>query len=1297
MGTYSYDEVLEESKKYFDGDEFAAKVFVDKYALQKKNGEYVEKSPEDMHHRLAKEFARIEKKFPNPLSEKEIFNLLKDFKYLVPQGSPMSAIGNSYQTQSISNCFVIQGVNSDKLDSYGGIMLADQELAQIMKRRGGVGLDISGIRPKNMATNNAAKTTDGIGIFMERFSNTCREVAQNGRRGALMITISCNHPEVETFITIKRDLKKVTGANISVRFTDEFMQAVKTDSEFTLRYPVDVPVEEAILTKVVKAKDIWNQLVESAWGSAEPGVLFWDTVKKHTPADIYKEEGFESISTNPCFSGDTLIATADGRNAVTIKQLAEEGKDVPVYSINPKSGKVEIKQGRNPRITGHNQSLVRVTLDDGSFLDTTPDHKFLLKSGKIVLAKDLKTGDSLPAFSKSLATIKDGGKNYYQINTQGKPTFEHRLIAKHYYPKIWEEIYNNTKTIGFAKTGGLVVHHKDYNGLNNHPDNLQVMTFKNHQQFHAEKDNAGENNGRYSGFTSEQIKEHAIILTKQLGQRFSIQDWMSYAAPLKLPVGFSQFRINQLGNILDLAKECAAELGFEYANQDPRLVKTYLDMIKQGYDARINNHKVYVSKKCEKCSNEFEIEFSTREQAFCSKKCSHESLEKNEEFKAKRLNGIHTFSENRINKVKENQAKIYSQLKFNLNRKPKMAEWEMACKRENVPYRVGRSLKFSFKNFKEVQAAGDSYNHKVVSVEALEGQHTVYNITVDDNHTVSVITVVKDDATCGQKYYNGIYVMNCGELILSKNDSCRLLLVNLSSYVDHAFQKNASFNFDLFNKHTIIAQRLMDDVIELELECIDKILLKIENDPQPEAVKLVERNLWLGIKQACQDGRRTGLGITGLGDCLAMLGITYGSDDSVRMTGEIYKALAVGANTATCLLAVERGAFPAFSYEKEKDHVFLNLVMNECSEEVRNMWKETGRRNIALTTTAPTGSVSTMTQTTSGIEPPYLLSYVRRKKHNPSDKNARVDFTDALGDKWQEFTIYHHGVKKWMDATGETDIKKSPYWGATSAEIDWNKSVELQAAAQKWICHSISKTCNLPNSATKELVSEVYMKAWESGCKGFTVYRDGSRTGVLISESDAKKKMVDGRPMDIQEMMAPKRPLMLPCEIKKAKVNGENWTLFVGLLNGKPYEIFGGLSKFVDIPNKHKFGNIIKVNDHGTTTYNLLLGDDLEEDMMIKDIANIFENKTHEAFTRIISLNLRHGTPIHYVVEQLTKDKFAEMNSFVRVVSRTLKAYIKDGIKSSSTKKCPDCGAEGTLVYIENCMTCTECKNSKCS
>jgi ribonucleoside-diphosphate reductase alpha chain len=837
MPGYSYSQVLEASIEYFNGDEFAAKVFVDKYALQKPGGEYLELTPADMHHRLAREFARVEKKYPNPLSEKEIFSLIDRFKYIVPQGSPMSAIGNPYQLQSLSNCFVVQGVHSDKLDSYGGIMLADQELAQIMKRRGGVGLDISGIRPKDTVTANAAKTTDGIAVFMERFSNTCREVAQNGRRGAEMITISVNHPEIETFINIKRDLKKVTGANISIRLNDQFMEAVKKDAEYTLRWPTTASIKQAKVIKVVKAKDIWNQIIDSAWAAAEPGLLFWDNVKKNTPADIYEEEGYGSISTNPC-----------------------------------------------------------------------------------------------------------------------------------------------------------------------------------------------------------------------------------------------------------------------------------------------------------------------------------------------------------------------------------------------------------------------------------------------------------------------------GEIVLSAYDACRLLVLNLASYVNNPFTKKAKFDFELFHKHTLIAQRLMDDIIDLEIECIDRIIEKIKSDPESDEVKATELNLWNKIRSANIGGRRTGLGITALGDCLAELGIKYGSPESIEMTYKIYRALAVGAHTSSCVMAKERGAFPVFSYKKEKDHSFLLDIMKDAGKPTMLLWKKYGRRNIALTTTAPTGSVSTLTQTTSGIEPAYMLSYVRRKKHNPSDHNARVDFTDALGDKWQEFTIYHHGVKKWMDVTGELDLTKSPYWGATSNDINWVASVDLQAAAQKSVDHSISKTCNLPANVTKEVVSDVYMRAWESGCKGFTVYRDGSRSGVLISEETAKKsRNPNDRPTDIEYVAAPKRPQELLCEIKKAKVNGEAWTIFVGLLNGKPYEVFGGLSKFVDIPNKYKTGKILKngKNADGLTTYNLLIGETLDEQMLIKDISNIFENKTHEAFTRMISLNLRHGTPIQYVVEQLTKDKYAEMTSFSKVVARVLKTYIKEGTVVTQ-RTCASCGAEGTLVYLEGCLTCTSCKSSKC-
>lgn len=838
MTEYTYSQVLEASTKYFDGDEFAGKVFTDKYALQNSSGVYLELTPADMHRRLAKEFARVEALYPNPMNEEEIFALLDKFKYIVPQGSPMSAIGNPHQVQSLSNCFVIQGVNNSKLDSYGGIMLSDQEIAQICKRRGGVGLDISGIRPKNAPTANAAKTTDGIGVFMDRFSNTCREVAQSGRRGALIQTISINHPEIETFINIKRDLKKVTGANISIKLNDEFMNAVKNNEEYVLRFPTDVHPSKAKITKKVKAKDIWDQIIDSAWAAAEPGLLFWDTVKRSTPADIYEEEGYGSISTNPC-----------------------------------------------------------------------------------------------------------------------------------------------------------------------------------------------------------------------------------------------------------------------------------------------------------------------------------------------------------------------------------------------------------------------------------------------------------------------------GEIVLSAYDACRLLVLNLSSYVNDPFTSNASFNFELFKKHSMIAQKLMDDIIELEIESIDRILAKIESDPESEEVKQTEKNLWLKIKKANIAGRRTGLGITALGDCLAMLNIKYGSSESIDMTYKIYRALAVGAHTESCILAKERGAFPIFKFSKEKDHAYLNSIMDDAGEEVKKLWREFGRRNIALTTTAPTGSVSTLTQTTSGIEPAYLLSYVRRKKINQSDKNAKVDFVDDLGDKWQEFTIYHHGVKQWMAVTGETDISKSPYAGATSNDIDWVASVEIQAAAQKSVDHSISKTCNLPNSVSRELVSEVYMRAWESGCKGFTVYRDGCRTGVLVSEEAAKKtKKVGERPEDIEFSLAPKRPTELPCDIKKTKINGEAWTIFVGLFNGKPYEIFGGLSKFVDIPNKYKKGKIVKngKNADGLTTYNLVIGNDPDDEMVIKDIANIFENKTYEAFTRIISLNLRHGTPIQYVMEQLTKDKFAEMNSFSKVVARVLKTYIKDGVKATA-RKCDACGAEGTLIYQEGCLSCTNCKSSKCS
>lgn len=820
----SYQDAMAASIKYFSGDELAADVFVSKYALTDKSGDIKELTPNDMHRRLAREFARIEKKYPNSMGEEEIYRLLYGFEHIVPQGSPMAAIGNDYQIQSASNCYVI----GSAFDSYGGILKIDQEQAQLMKRRAGVGHDISNIRPKGIVTNNAAKTTDGIGVFMERFSNTCREVAQNGRRGALMLSCNVHHPEIETFINIKRDRKKVTGANISVKLSDAFMQAVVNDEEYTQQWPIDS--NNPTIVKQVKARYIWEQIITAAWESAEPGLLFWDHAVNNTPSDIYAEQGFRSVSTNPC-----------------------------------------------------------------------------------------------------------------------------------------------------------------------------------------------------------------------------------------------------------------------------------------------------------------------------------------------------------------------------------------------------------------------------------------------------------------------------GEIILSEYDSCRLLVLNLYSYVKNKFLPKSFFDFELFTKHVMKAQRLMDDLIDIELEQIEKILNKINSDPEPENVKLVEKNLWLKIKEVCFNGRRTGLGITALGDTLAALGIRYGSEKSIEMTEKIYKTMAISAYESSIILAKERGSFPIFDYEKERDHAFVSKIISNLDSETQTLYKKYGRRNIALTTTAPTGSVSMMTQTTSGIEPVFLLSYTRRKKINPTDRDIKVDFVDELGDKWQEFTVYHHKYKEWMDITGKNKVEDSPYYKSTSNDVDWVASVRIQAAAQRWICHSISKTCNLPNSASKELVAEVYMKAWQEGCKGFTVYRDGCRTGVLVSTETKKDEN------DFKENSAPKRPKTLDCEIHQAKIKGESWTIFVGLYQGKPYEVFGGLSKFVQIPKKIKYGKLIKdkKKTNGSSIYDLIYGED-EDETRIHDIVSMFENPTEGAFTRTLSLALRHGTPIQYVVEQLSKDeKDSDMYSFSKVIARVLKHYIKEGTKASD-KTCESCGAQDSIIYKEGCKTCVSCGNGKC-
>jgi ribonucleoside-diphosphate reductase alpha chain len=834
MKTYTYEEAISASLEYFNDDQIAANVFVTKYALQNEKGKYLELTPDDMHKRLASEFARIENNYPNPMNRHEIFGLFKDFKYVIPQGSPMSGIGNDYKLQSLSNCFVIEA----PADSYAGILKSDQEQVQIMKRRGGVGFDISTIRPKGMITSNAAKTTDGIEVFMDRFSNSCREVAQGGRRGALMLTISVHHPQIMDFIKIKRDLTRVTGANISVRVTDDFMNSVKNDDLYTVQWPVDIDIkkEKPLISNLKNAREVWNALIEGAHASAEPGVLFWDTAKKMTPSDIYEDEGFSSTSTNPC-----------------------------------------------------------------------------------------------------------------------------------------------------------------------------------------------------------------------------------------------------------------------------------------------------------------------------------------------------------------------------------------------------------------------------------------------------------------------------GEIILSPYDSCRLMLVNLTSFIKNPWSDDSEFDWGHYAAVVQKAQRLMDDMIDLEIEQIDKILVKIDKDPESDDVKYYERTLWHNIRQAAIKGRRTGLGITGLGDALAMLGIQYGSEKSVSTTEEIYKWLSLNSYESSIILAKERGSFPIWDLDLEANHPFLDRILSNLLDNRLEDYRNYGRRNIANTTTAPAGSVSMLTQTTSGIEPAFMLHYKRRKKINPNDENAIVDFVDDLGDKWTEFNVYHHKFKEYMEWSGfwgeenlENCIVDSPYYGATANEIDWSAKVKLQAAAQKWICHAISNTTNLPADIDIETVKDIYMTGWELGCKGVTVYRDGCRSGVLVSDNNESKSDAG-----FKDQHAPRRPEILDCEIHQANIKGEAWTILVGLMDDRPYEIIGGLSEYVEIPQKYKYGQIRRrPRKSMPSKYDLIIGKNGDA-IEIKDIIKVFDNPNHSSFTRTISLALRHGAPIQFVVEQLQKDKDADMWSFSKVIARCLKKHIKDGTIGGD-KDCPECGAEDSLKYQEGCIACTSCGASKC-
>ncbi|MBR5087600.1 MAG: adenosylcobalamin-dependent ribonucleoside-diphosphate reductase [Muribaculaceae bacterium] len=847
--TYTYDEAYHASLQYFKGDELAARVWATKYALKDSFGHLYEQTPDDMHHRIASEIARIEKKYPNPMSEQQVFDLLKNFRYIVPQGSPMAGIGNNFQIGSLSNCFVI-GLDGQP-DSYGGIIKIDEEQVQLMKRRGGVGHDLSHIRPMGSPVKNSALTSTGLVPFMERYSNSTREVAQDGRRGALMLTVSIKHPDSESFIDAKMTEGKVTGANVSVRIDDAFMQAAVDGTEYTQQYPIDA--DKPTFTKKIDATKLWNKIVHNAWKSAEPGVLFWDTITREAVPDCYADLGFRTISTNPC-----------------------------------------------------------------------------------------------------------------------------------------------------------------------------------------------------------------------------------------------------------------------------------------------------------------------------------------------------------------------------------------------------------------------------------------------------------------------------GEIPLCPYDSCRLIAVNLYSYVVNPFTKDAYFDFEKFAEHIGYAQRMMDDIIDLEMEKIEAILAKIKQDPETEEVKTTELNLWKKIRNKTLKGRRTGVGTTAEGDMVAAMGFTYGTDEATEFSVSVHKALALAAYRSSVNMARERGAFEIYDAKREANNPFI-LRIKEADPELYEMMVKYGRRNIACLTIAPTGTTSILTQTTSGIEPVFLPVYKRRRKVNPSDKDVRVDYVDESGDSFEEYIVYHHKFITWMETNGievrsdysqeqiEDLVARSPYYKATSNDVDWLNKVRMQGAVQKWVDHSISVTINLPNDISEEMVGKLYVEAWRSGCKGCTVYRDGSRSGVLISLSgDGKNKKKKGEKKGhymAEEEHILKRPVELEADVVRFQNNKEKWIAFIGLIDKRPYEIFTGIAdddEGIFCPKSVTKGKIIKaVNENGEKRYDFQFINKRGFKTTIEGLSEKF-NPEFWNYAKLISGVLRYGMPIEQVLKLVTSLELdnKSINTWKMGVERALKKYLPNGTKLSG-QTCPNCGQE-SLIYQEGCLICTNCGTSRC-
>jgi len=1224
---YTHEEAVSSSVKYFEGNELAANVFVSKYALRNEKNEIVEKTPEQMHRRIARELARIEaKKFKNPYTEEQIFSYLDKFGKIIPQGSPLYAIGNPYQVVSASNCFVV----ASPLDSYGGICKTDEELAQISKRRGGVGLDISNIRPAKVLTKNAARTSTGIIPFMSRFSNTIREVGQEGRRGAEMLSCSIHHtesvipwdnavdgepydieinneeygsfkisskfynPKRLDFATAKYDRTKVTGANISLRLTDEFLNAVENDELYEQRWPVDP--KDKVLSKKVRAKDIWDKIIYSAWRVAEPGLLFWDRIIDESPADCYSDFGFKTESTNPCVTANTWILTKNG--PVQVSDL------IGTEFVAIVDGQEFPSDGRGFWETG-NKETFELTTSSGLKVECTDNHEIQIvthDNRKRTLSwkplRDIKIGDKI--------AIHDHGN--YEWKSYGS----------------YEEGY----LLGSLTGDGCVCEDTAY------------LSFW------------GSNKAEMLSYVSDMLKK----VCKVRSDVGSASEFGHTATKLD-SIRLKAVALKEMANDYDLFGSKNIGSKIEKASSD-----FYTGFLRGWFDA------------------DGTVLVNAAKQRNCVRLCS---VNLSNLYSAQRMlarMGI-------ISKVYPNRREAGARL---------MPDGKGGQKEYNC--QAAHELCISKSNIARFEArigfADPAKSKKLAKL--LSGYRT--RGLYQENFYSEVVTVSKKEV---QKVYdchipvahrfdaNGIVVHNCAELPLCPGDSCRLLVLNLIAFVRNAFTDKAYFDYVSFHEYTKIAQRLMDDIVDIEEECIDRIINKVNNDPEPAEIKAREINLWKQIKEMCLKGRRTGTGVTAVGDTLAALNIAYGTNEGIKTIANIYKTLKFGAYESSVEMAQEIGAFPVWDYNLEKNNPFLNRIADEevelndgrvlSGKSLFAKMKKHGRRNIALLTTAPVGSISILARninsfgTSSGIEPQYSdKPYTRKRKVNPTDEGVRIDEVDKNGDSWQHYDIYPTFVTEWMKLTGNTNPDDSPWHNNCAEDINWEKRVILQAEAGKHVDHSISSTVNLPENVSVEEVAKIYTTAWKAGCKGITVYRDKCRTGVLVKKETG-----------LSRNNAPKRPQVLECDIHHTKSRGEDFFVLVGLLGGQPYELFAGRNGCISHSKKGK------LTKHKRGQYTLTA----EDGSVVENVCDLLTDE-QAVITRMISLSLRHGSDTPFVVDQLEKSP-GDMTNFGKALARVLKKYIKDGTKVTGYT-CLSCGSSN-VIRQEGCASCKDCGSSKCS